>query len=43
VAFRNVSASIGTAYSPEGVETDLDRLLEEADHMMYREKKEKKR
>jgi diguanylate cyclase (GGDEF)-like protein len=42
-AFKNVSASIGTAYSPEGVETDLDRLLEEADHMMYKEKKEKKR
>jgi diguanylate cyclase (GGDEF)-like protein/PAS domain S-box-containing protein len=40
--FENVSASIGTAFSPAGVETDLDGLLEEADNKMYKEKKEKK-
>jgi diguanylate cyclase (GGDEF)-like protein len=39
---KNVSASIGTAFSPAGEPTDLDPLLEEADNMMYQEKKQKK-
>jgi diguanylate cyclase (GGDEF)-like protein/PAS domain S-box-containing protein len=39
---RKVSASIGTAYSPAGEATNADLLLEEADNMMYQEKKEKK-
>jgi diguanylate cyclase (GGDEF)-like protein len=39
---KNVSASIGTAYSPAGEATDLDPLLEYADNMMYQEKRQKK-
>lgn len=39
--FQNVSASIGTAYSPRGY-MDIDTLIGEADSRMYKEKNEKK-
>jgi diguanylate cyclase (GGDEF)-like protein/PAS domain S-box-containing protein len=39
---RSISASIGTAYSPEGEPTNTDLLLETADTMMYEEKTRKK-
>lgn len=39
--FQNVSASIGTAYSPRGCK-DIDVLIGDADSQMYKEKNEKK-
>ena len=39
--FKNVSASIGTAYSPRGC-SDIDTIIGEADSYMYKEKNDKK-
>lgn len=41
--FQTVSASIGTASKPADMNIDMDKLIEQADESMYREKKEKKR
>jgi diguanylate cyclase (GGDEF)-like protein/PAS domain S-box-containing protein len=38
-----VTASVGTSYSPAGEPTDADAKMEEADDMMYNEKKAKKK
>lgn len=40
--FQRVSASIGTAFSPGGTKANLDKLIEQADTMMYAEKRGKK-
>lgn len=40
--FRAVSASIGTAWKSADIQMDVDKLIEQADESMYREKKEKK-
>lgn len=40
--FSGISASIGTSYSETGEKVVLDTLIEQADALMYQEKREKK-
>lgn len=41
-AFSGISASIGTSYSPKGEKVVLDSMIEQADALMYQEKRQKK-
>lgn len=41
--FSEISASIGTSYSKKGEKVVLDTLIEQADSLMYQEKRQKKR